>query len=144
MRGSASALWRSVALTAPCRALASHSDFMRVSKVTPGTAAERIANQLSKSKVVLYMKGSPSAPACGFSWKTCQILDAMQVPFKSYNVLEDEELRQGIKAHSAWPTIPQLYVDTEFVGGCDIVEEMARNGELKKMFDAAGAHTAEA
>lgn len=125
------------------RGLASHSDFASVSKVTSGTATELINNQLRDSKVVLYMKGSPSAPACGFSWKTIQVLDAMQVPYKTYNVLEDDELRQGIKSHSAWPTIPQLYVDGEFVGGCDIVEGMAKSGELKKVFDDSSAYSVE-
>jgi monothiol glutaredoxin len=132
------ALRRVTASHGTSRACASHSDFARVYKASPGTAAQRIASQLSDCKVVLYMKGSPAAPACGFSWKTCQVLDALDVPYKSYNVLDDDELRQGIKAHSAWPTIPQLYVDGEFVGGCDIVEGMARSGELKVALDKAG------
>lgn len=122
------------------RAFCSHSDFARVSKAIPGTTTERISAQLDSAKVVLYMKGSPTAPACGFSWKTVQILDAMSVPFKSFDVLEDEEIRQGIKKHSSWPTIPQLYVSGEFVGGCDIVDGMARSGELKELFSQADAY----
>jgi monothiol glutaredoxin len=115
-----------------------HSDFAPVRKTAPENSQERIAQHLRDSKVVLYMKGSPTAPACGFSWKTVQILGAMSVPFKSYNVLEDEALRQGIKQYSAWPTIPQLYVDGEFVGGSDIVEGMAKNGELRTVLERAG------
>jgi monothiol glutaredoxin len=118
-----------------------HNDFARVTKAIAGTARERISKQL-EDKVVLYMKGSPSAPACGFSWKTVQILDAMEVSYKSYNVLEDEELRQGIKEVSSWPTIPQLYIGGELAGGCDIVEGMARNGELKTALQEAGAYDA--
>jgi monothiol glutaredoxin len=119
----------------------SHNDFARVTKAMGGSAKDRISKQL-EDKVVLYMKGSPTAPACGFSWKTVQILDAMQVPYKSYNVLEDDELRQGIKAYSSWPTIPQLFIAGELAGGCDIVESMARNGELKAALDEAGAYAA--
>ncbi len=125
------------------RALArySHSDFQKVTKGAPGTAAKRIVEQLDSSKVVLYMKGSPSAPACGFSWKTVEVLDAMGVPYKAYNILEDDEIRQGIKMHSSWPTIPQLYVAGEFIGGCDIVLSMAKNGELRETFENAGAYS---
>lgn len=125
------------------RTLCSHVDFARQAKPTSATAAERITSQLSRAKVVLYMKGSPTEPACGFSFKTCQVLDALSVPFESVNVLEDDHVREAIKSHSAWPTIPQLYVAGEFVGGCDIVEGMAKSGELKKVFDEAGAYEEE-
>lgn len=137
-------LARGVLQVPRARGCAGHSDFERVSKVAAGGAPAAISDQLTASKVVLYMKGSPSAPACGFSWRTVQVLDALAVPYKSHNVLEDDALREGIKAHSAWPTIPQLYVDGEFVGGCDIVESMARSGELKKLFDDASAYAADA
>lgn len=90
------------------------------------------------------MKGLPSAPQCGFSWKTVQILNAMGVEYRAHNVLLDEELRQGIKQYSAWPTIPQVYVDGEFVGGLDIVEGMARSGELKQLLNEKGALDADA
>lgn len=86
------------------------------------------------------MKGSPAAPQCGFSFQTSQILNTLAVPYKHFNVLEDEHIRQGIKAHSAWPTIPQLYVQGEFVGGCDIVVDMAKSGELRTLFSEAGAY----
>lgn len=117
----------------------SHSDFARVVKAPPTSDVEtRIKGHLDESKVVLYMKGLPSQPACGFSWKTVQILNAMGVEYKAHNVLVDEALRQGIKKFSSWPTIPQLYVDGNFIGGCDIVETMARSGDLKATFEEAG------
>lgn len=93
---------------------------------------------------MLYMKGLPSAPQCGFSWKTVQILNAMGVEYRAHNVLADDDLRQGIKEFSAWPTIPQVYVDEEFVGGLDIVEGMARCGDLKKLLNEKGVLDADA
>lgn len=87
------------------------------------------------NEVVLYMKGNPTFPQCGFSSTVVQILKHIGVDFKSYDVLQDEELREGIKKYSSWPTIPQLYVKEEFVGGCDIVREMFDSGELSKLFD---------
>lgn len=120
----------------------SHSDFSRVVKQPIADVNGRIKSHLEESKVVLYMKGLPSQPQCGFSWKTVQILNALGVEYKAHNVLADETLRQGIKSFSAWPTIPQLYVDGEFVGGCDIVESMARSGDLTKTFEAAGVFPA--
>jgi monothiol glutaredoxin len=117
-----------------------HSDFAPVKKTPSGTSQDRIEQHLRESKVVLYMKGSPTAPACGFSWKTVQILGTLNVPFKAYNVLEDDDLRSGIKQFSAWPTIPQLYIDGDFVGGSDIVEGMAQNGELKTLLERAGLY----
>ena len=84
------------------------------------------------NEVVLYMKGNPTFPQCGFSSTVVQILKHIGVNFKSYDVLQDEELREGIKSYSNWPTIPQLYVKEEFIGGCDIIREMFESGELKQ------------
>ena len=98
-----------------------------------------INNQLDEiiknNKVVLFMKGTPEMPQCGFSMAVSNVLKHLKVNFKGVNVLEDEILRQGIKEFSDWPTIPQLYVKKEFVGGCDIVKEMFEKGELKKLFE---------
>ena len=88
----------------------------------------------SKDSVVLYMKGNPTFPQCGFSSTVVQILKHIGVDFQSYDVLQDENLREGIKLFSNWPTIPQLYVKGEFVGGCDIIREMFESGELKDYF----------
>jgi len=95
----------------------------------------RIKSETSESDVVLFMKGTPMFPQCGFSAAIVGALTQMQVKFKGINVLEDAEIREGIKDFSNWPTIPQLYVKGEFVGGCDIVKEMYETGELQKMFD---------
>lgn len=94
------------------------------------TLNEKIQNDISNNKVVLYMKGTPDAPMCGFSAKVSGILHTLGAEFVSENVLDDDELRQAIKDYSNWPTIPQLYVNGEFIGGCDIVTEMYLNGEL--------------
>ena len=91
-----------------------------------------IEDNNSKDPVVLYMKGNPTFPQCGFSSTVVQILKHVGVEFQSYDVLQDEKLREGIKSFSNWPTIPQLYVNNEFVGGCDIIREMFESGELKK------------
>ena len=92
--------------------------------------------ELNKSnEVVLYMKGNPTFPQCGFSSTVVQILKHIGVNFQSYDVLQDEELREGIKKFSNWPTIPQLYVKEEFIGGCDIIREMFESGELKQYFN---------
>jgi monothiol glutaredoxin len=92
--------------------------------------------ELNKSnEVVLYMKGNPTFPQCGFSSTVVQILKHVGVNFQSYDVLQDEELREGIKKFSNWPTIPQLYVKEEFIGGCDIIREMFESGELKQYFN---------
>ena len=96
---------------------------------------ELINNEIGNNEVCLFMKGTPDAPQCGFSMAVSNILKILDVKFKGINVLEDEKLRQGIKAFSDWPTIPQLYIKKEFVGGCDIIKEMFENGELKKLFD---------
>jgi len=105
----------------------------------------RIQNDIDSNDVFLYMKGTPLFPQCGFSARVIQILTHMGVPFKSANVLEDDELRDGIKSFSQWPTIPQLYVKGEFVGGCDIITEMFQSGELSTLLAEKGiAHEAAA
>ena len=97
-----------------------------------------IANEVKSNDVVLFMKGTPQFPMCGFSGQVVQILDYLGVPYKGLNVLENDELRQGIKDYSNWPTIPQLYVKGEFVGGCDIVREMFQAGELQSLMKEKG------
>lgn len=94
----------------------------------------RIEEILNANKVVLFMKGSPQFPMCGFSARATAILQDLDVPFHSVNVLEDQEIREGIKAYGNWPTIPQLYVDKQLVGGSDIMMEMYQSGELKDLF----------
>ena len=94
-----------------------------------------IDNEITNNEVCLFMKGTPDAPQCGFSMAVSNMLKILEVNFKGINVLENEELRQGIKEFSEWPTIPQLYIKKEFVGGCDIVKEMYENGELKKKLE---------
>ena len=95
----------------------------------------KIKENNSKDPIVLYMKGNPTFPQCGFSSTVVQILKHIGVNFKSYDVLQDENLRDGIKKYSNWPTIPQLYIKGEFVGGCDIIREMFENGELKDLIE---------
>ena len=102
------------------------------------TVHDRIKAEITDNPVVLYMKGTPVFPQCGFSARTVQILSHIVVPFKGVNVLEDMELREGIKSFANWPTIPQLYVKGEFVGGCDIVTEMFQSGELQGLFEQNG------
>ena len=99
---------------------------------------ERIQKLISENPVVLFMKGTPEFPQCGFSGQVVQILDHLGAPVVGVNVLEDAEIRQGIKDFANWPTIPQLYVNGEFVGGCDITREMFQSGELQAMLTAAG------
>ena len=94
---------------------------------------EKINNLINDNQVCLFMKGTPEAPQCGFSMAVSNVLKHLNVNFKGINVLEDEKLRQGIKDYSDWPTIPQLYVKKEFIGGCDIVKEMFEKGELKNL-----------
>ena len=96
---------------------------------------DKIKNLINENNVCLFMKGTPDAPQCGFSMTISNVLKHLNVEFKGINVLEDEKIRQGIKDFSDWPTIPQLYVKNEFVGGCDIVKEMFEKGELKKLFE---------
>ncbi len=97
-----------------------------------------IDNVVKSNDVVLFMKGTPDQPMCGFSGRVVQILDHVGVPYQGVNVLESDVLRQGIKAYSNWPTIPQLYVKGEFIGGCDIVMEMFQSGELKQALSEKG------
>ncbi|MBI5503446.1 MAG: Grx4 family monothiol glutaredoxin [Deltaproteobacteria bacterium] len=97
---------------------------------------QKIQSQIQKDRIVLYMKGTPSMPQCGFSQQSTRALQAVGAEFASYNVLEDPLLREGIKQFSNWPTIPQLYIDGEFVGGCDILVSLYENGELEKMIQA--------
>jgi len=94
-----------------------------------------IQNNIDNNNVVLFMKGTPDAPQCGFSMAVSNILKGLNVEFEGVNVLADQNLREGIKVYSDWPTIPQLYVKGEFVGGCDIVKEMYSDGELQKVLD---------
>ena len=95
-----------------------------------------IKKEIENNEVCLFMKGTPDAPQCGFSMATSNILKVLEVNFKGVNVLESQNLREGIKIFSDWPTIPQLYVKNEFIGGCDIVKEMYETGELTKLFES--------
>ena len=99
---------------------------------------ERIDADIASEDVVLYMKGTPVFPQCGFSAAVVGVLTHLGVPFRGINVLEDDSIREGIKAYSDWPTIPQLFVKREFVGGCDIIREMYETGELTEMFQTQG------
>ena len=96
---------------------------------------DKISNEINNNEVCLFMKGTPDAPQCGFSMAVSNILKLLDVKFKGINVLEDQNIRQGIKEFSDWPTIPQLYIKKEFIGGCDIIKEMYENGELVKKFE---------
>lgn len=102
------------------------------------SAEDQIKQTVSNNDVVLFMKGTKSMPQCGFSSRVAGVLNYMGVDFADVNVLEDETLRQGIKTYSDWPTIPQLYIKGEFVGGCDIVTEMTLSGELDDLFSKSG------
>ena len=99
---------------------------------------DRIREQITGDDVVLYMKGTPVFPMCGFSAQVVQVLSHVGVPFQSYNILDDMELRQGLKDFSNWPTFPQLYVKGELVGGCDIIREMYQSGELQQLLAEKG------
>jgi len=101
-------------------------------------ARDFIDNEVKNNDIVLFMKGTPGFPQCGFSGQLVQILDYLGVTYKGINVLSSDELRQGIKDYSNWPTIPQLYIKGEFIGGCDIVREMFQQGELKTLLDEKG------
>ena len=97
-----------------------------------------IKNEIKNNEVCLFMKGTPDAPQCGFSMAVSNMLKILNVNFQGINVLEDQSIREGIKTFSDWPTIPQLYIKKEFIGGCDIIKEMYESGELKKVFDDKG------
>ena len=96
---------------------------------------DKIKNLIKENKVCLFMKGTPDAPQCGFSMTVSNVLKHLKVDFKGINVLDDDNIRQGIKLYSDWPTIPQLYINEEFIGGCDIVKELFDSGELKKVLE---------
>ena len=98
-------------------------------------AKDLINKEIENNDVCLFMKGTPDAPQCGFSMAVSNILKILEVNFKGVNVLENQQIREGIKEYSEWPTIPQLYIKKEFLGGCDIVKEMYENGELKKVLE---------
>jgi len=119
----------------------SHDDFKPKVKVdidNPASIREAIEKDVKGNKVMLYMKGTPVQPMCGFSQQVVRILHAYGVEFNSFNILESPAFRQGIKEYSDWPTIPQLYVGGEFVGGCDILTQMHKEGDLKQVFVDAG------
>ena len=122
-----------------------HDDFKPQQKRTYANEAgesdveAQIKKDIAANKVVVFMKGVPEAPQCGFSNAVVQVLQAEGVEFRGYNVLADPDLREGIKAFSAWPTIPQVYVDGEFIGGCDTTVEMYKSGELATMLKECGA-----
>ena len=97
-----------------------------------------IKKHIDDNEVCLFMKGTPEAPQCGFSMAVSNMLKILEINFKGINVLEDQSIREGIKIFSDWPTIPQLYIKKEFIGGCDIVKEMYESGELKKILDTKG------
>ena len=99
---------------------------------------DMIKNEIESNEVCLFMKGTPDAPQCGFSMAVTNILKILEVNFKSVDVLANQNVREGIKVYSDWPTIPQLYVKNEFVGGCDIIKEMYENGELAKLLETKG------
>lgn len=102
---------------------------------------ENIKNEIHSNEVVLFMKGTPVFPMCGFSAATVQVLTEIGIKFSSVNVLDSDEMRNGIKEFSNWPTIPQLYVKGEFIGGCDIIKEMFESGELLELFNSRGINT---
>jgi len=106
------------------------------------TAHDRITKMITDNDVFLFMKGDPTFPQCGFSSVVAQVMQHLGLKFESFNVLSDAEVREGVKEFSDWPTIPQLYVKGEFVGGCDIVKEMFQSGELQTLLDDKGiAHS---
>ena len=99
---------------------------------------ERIKDQLESNSVILYMKGTPDFPQCGFSGQTVQVLEAVQAKYTAVNIFEDPELREALKEYSSWPTYPQLYISGQLVGGCDIVIDLYKKGELVELLAAAG------
>ena len=127
--------------TASCIEVSEFMLFLEWSFMSDSTR-RRIEDIIASGDVILFMKGIPAAPQCGFSAAVVQILSQLAVPFKSVDVLSDLEVREGIKAFSNWPTIPQLYVKGEFVGGCDIVREMYQAGELATLLSSKGIEAA--
>jgi monothiol glutaredoxin len=105
---------------------------------TQNNAIERIKQEVASNDVVLYMKGTPNFPQCGFSGQVAKILSFLEVPYKGVNVLADADIREGVKHYANWPTIPQLYIKGEFVGGADIIREMFQSGELAGQLKAVG------
>lgn len=103
------------------------------------SVTEKIEQQLASQPVVLYMKGTPDFPQCGFSSRVVQVLQECGADYRAINILEDQELREGLKSYSNWPTYPQLYINRELIGGCDIVLDLFMKGQLKTMLDAANA-----
>ncbi len=99
------------------------------------TIEQRIKDDVTNNKVMLYIKGTPVSPECGFSAQVISVLDSYEIEYKTFNILEDEDIRSGIKEYADWPTTPQLYINGEFIGGCDIVTELHSTGELKKLID---------
>ncbi len=106
--------------------------------MTDNQVLDRIGEEIAANDVVLFMKGTPQFPQCGFSAEVADVLSQLGVPFKGVDVLADDAIRQGIKSFSDWPTIPQVYVKGEFVGGCDIVREMYQSGELQRLLEERG------
>ncbi len=106
----------------------------KINIMTNSSITQEIKNLIDQNKVVLFMKGNKNFPQCGFSGFVVQVLNNLEIDYKDVDVLKDQELRQGIKDFTDWPTIPQLYVDGEFVGGCDIIKEMHETGELQEVF----------
>jgi monothiol glutaredoxin len=117
--------------------------FTQTAGQTSGAAVERIESYLRSSSIVLFIKGSPAVPECGFSARVVSALRECRATFAHVNVLDDPELRQALKSYSNWPTIPQLYIEGELVGGCDIVMDMLQTGELLRAVEQAGAVLAE-
>jgi monothiol glutaredoxin len=109
-----------------------------MSTSTSSPVAERIGEMLARHDIVLFMKGVPAAPQCGFSQAVVQVMNQLGVRYATFDVLADGDIREGIKAYSNWPTIPQLYVKGEFIGGCDIVREMFASGELQQLLAERG------
>lgn len=99
------------------------------------SVTEKIKQQIESNPVIIFMKGTPDAPLCGFSARAANTLKACKIPFAAVNVLDDPDIRQGIKEYSNWPTIPQVYINRQFIGGSDIVAEMFENGELQKLIE---------
>ncbi len=106
--------------------------------MTNNETHQRIKTEIESSDIVLFMKGSADFPMCGFSSVVVQVLNRLEVPFKTIDVMQDQAIRQGIKEYSDWPTIPQLYIKQEFIGGCDIVKETYQSGELKALLKEKG------